>query len=77
MTTLPLIGVMLGAIITTKLPILLGSELFGLTWRKLPRYGLLMLLHDARTDLAMLASLLLLYRYRAPATPAAPGTPGR
>jgi putative oxidoreductase len=55
--------VMVGAIITTKIPILLGTELFGLTLRELPRYGLLMMLHEARTDLAMLASLLLLYRY--------------
>lgn len=63
LTTLPLIGVMLGAIVTTKIPILLGAELFGLTLRELPRYGLLMMLHEARTDLAMLASLLLLHRY--------------
>lgn len=63
LTTLPLVGVMLGAIITTKLPILAGTELFGLTLRELPRYGLLMMLHEARTDLAMLASLALLYRF--------------
>lgn len=63
LTTLPLIGVMLGAIITIKIPILMGTQLFGLTLRELPRYGLLMMLHEARTDLAMLASLVLLYRY--------------
>lgn len=63
LATLPLIGVMLGAIVSTKIPILLGTELFGLTLRELPRYGLLMMLHEARTDFAMLASLLLLSRY--------------
>lgn len=60
LTTLPLIGVMVGALVTTKVPILLGTELFSLTLRELPRYGLLMMLHESRTDLAMLASLLLL-----------------
>lgn len=70
LTTLPLIGVMLGAIVTIKIPILLGTELFGLTLRELPRYGLLMMLHEARTDFAMLASLLLLYLYGQPVTKA-------
>lgn len=63
LVTLPLIAVMVGAVVTTKIPILAGTELFGLTLRALPRYSVLMMLHEARTDLVMLASLLLLHRY--------------
>jgi hypothetical protein len=45
--------------------------------RELPRCGLLMMLHEARTDLAMLASLVRSYRYRAPTTSAEPSAPDR
>lgn len=60
LTTLPLIGVMCVALVTTKLPILLGADLWIFEVRALERYGLLSALHEARTDLAMLASLVLL-----------------
>lgn len=56
----PLIGVMLVALLTTKLPILLGTEVFGFAPRSLPRYGLLSALHESRTDLLALAALVLL-----------------
>jgi uncharacterized membrane protein YphA (DoxX/SURF4 family) len=61
LVTLPLIGIMLGALLTTKLPILLGHDVFGLAVRALPRYGLLAMLHEARTDLLALSALALLW----------------
>lgn len=59
--SLPLIGVMCVALLSTKLPILLGSDLWIFNVRTLPRYGLLSALHEARTDLTVLAGLLVLY----------------
>lgn len=59
LVVLPLIAVMVVALITTKLPILLGQDLWGFQVRSLPRYGLLSALHEARTDLLALASLCL------------------
>lgn len=59
--SLPLLGVMCVALVTTKLPILLGSDLWIFHVRSLPRYGLLSALHEARTDLTVLAGLLVLY----------------
>lgn len=41
------------AIVTTKLPILLGRALGPFSLAKLPRYGFLSALHEARTDLCM------------------------
>jgi uncharacterized membrane protein YphA (DoxX/SURF4 family) len=48
------------AIVTTKLPILLGHDFWGFSLAKLPRYGLLTALHEARTDLCMWLGLLFL-----------------
>ena len=48
------------ALLSTKVPILLGEPLGPFSLAKLPRYGLLSALHEARTDLSMwLGSLFL------------------
>jgi putative oxidoreductase len=53
-----LLVVILTAIVTTKIPILLGHHLgpFGPT--KLDHYGVLSFIHESRTDLAMLFGLV-------------------
>jgi len=56
----PLIVVMLTALVTTKLPILLGTEFLGFSLRKLPYYGVWGFMHESRTDLAMLFGSLFL-----------------
>jgi len=56
----PLIAIMLTALITTKLPILLGSEFMGFSLRKVSYYGIWGFLHESRTDLAMLFGSLFL-----------------
>lgn len=48
------------AIFTTKIPILLGHAYLGLTLMKLKTYGVLSMVHEARTDLAMWFGLLFL-----------------
>ena len=48
------------AILSTKIPILLGEGFWGFSLTKLPRYGFLSMLHEARTDLAMWFGLLFL-----------------
>jgi uncharacterized membrane protein YphA (DoxX/SURF4 family) len=45
----PLIGVMVGALITTKLPILLGRDLGPFVVRDLDLYGFWSMAHEART----------------------------
>lgn len=54
-----LLAVILTAIVTTKIPILLGRPLgpFSLT-KNVSRYGLAGFLHEARTDLCMLFCLV-------------------
>lgn len=48
------------ALVSTKLPILLGHAIGPFTLRSLPRYGLWSFLHESRTDLSMwLGSLFL------------------
>jgi hypothetical protein len=56
---LVLLAVIITAIVTTKLPILLGRPLgpFALA-KNVSRFGILGFLHEARTDLAMLFSLV-------------------
>jgi len=58
--TIPLIVVMLTAIVTTKLPILVGHDLWGLHVRRLSRYGFWAMAHEARTDWAMLLGSIFL-----------------
>ena len=58
---LPLLGVMAVALVTTKLPILLGQDVGPFRVRELPYYGVWGFAHESRTDLAMvLGSLFLL-----------------
>ena len=51
---IPLIINMLVAIVSTKLPILLGHGFWGFSLRTLPYYGFWGMSHEARTDFAML-----------------------
>jgi uncharacterized membrane protein YphA (DoxX/SURF4 family) len=54
----PLIVVMLVALISTKVPILLGHDWLIFHVRELDRYGFLSMTHEARTDVAMLLEAL-------------------
>lgn len=40
------------AIVSTKIPMLLGHGFAGFSLSKLPRYGSLRMMHEARTDFA-------------------------
>ncbi len=51
---LVLLAVMIAALVTTKLPILLGRPLGPFAPVKLPSYGWLSFLHEARVDLCMI-----------------------
>ena len=48
------------ALVSTKIPILLGQGFWGFSLTKLPRYGLLSMIHEARTDFAMWLGLVFL-----------------
>src|SRR5438034_10646687 len=48
------------AIVSTKIPVLLGHGFWAFSLTKLPRYGLLSMIHEARTDLAMWFGLFFL-----------------
>jgi uncharacterized membrane protein YphA (DoxX/SURF4 family) len=54
LAAIPLIGVMIVAIVSTKIPILLGEGFWGFEVRKLSEYGFWSMAHEARTDFAML-----------------------
>lgn len=60
LAAIPLIGVMLTAIFTTKLPILLGYGFWGFSLRTLPYYGFWGLAHESRTDFALLLGAIFL-----------------
>ena len=51
---LPLIGVMAVALVTTKLPILLGQDLGPFQLRQAPYYGFWGFAHESRTDFSMM-----------------------
>jgi len=51
---------MLTAIVTTKLPILLGQDLWGFHVRELSTHGFWSMAHEMRTDFAMLLGSLFL-----------------
>ena len=57
---IPLIVDMLVAILTTKIPILVGHGFWGFSLRQLPYYGFWGMAHEARTDFAMLLGSLFL-----------------
>ena len=48
------------AIMSTKIPILLGHGFWGFSLRNLDHYGVLSMVHEARTDLSMWFGLLFL-----------------
>lgn len=54
----PLIVIMLVAIVSTKIPILLGRDLGPFAVRDLDRYGFFSMTHETRTDYAMLLGAL-------------------
>jgi putative oxidoreductase len=54
LAAVPLIIVMLMAILSTKIPILLGHGFWSFNLRNLPYYGFWGMAHEARTDFAML-----------------------
>jgi len=58
--SVPLIIIMAVAIITTKIPILFGTEMMGFSLRNLEYYGLLSMIHESRNDMAMLIGSIFL-----------------
>lgn len=54
LAAIPLIIDMLVAILSTKIPILLGYGFWGFSLRNVPYYGFWGMAHEARTDFAML-----------------------
>lgn len=60
LAAIPLIVDMIVAILSTKIPILLGHGFWGFSLRTLPYYGFWGMLHEARTDLAMLSGSIFL-----------------
>lgn|SRR5690554_433717 len=54
LASIPLIVTMLVALLTTKLPILLGESFWGLELRELSSYGFWSMAHESRTDFSML-----------------------
>jgi putative oxidoreductase len=48
------------AIVSTKIPILLGHGFWSFSLTKLPRYGFLSMIHESRTNLAMWFGLVFL-----------------
>lgn len=54
LAAVPLIVTMCVAMITIKVPILMGQEMWGFSLRPLPHYGFWPMLHEARNDLCML-----------------------
>ena len=60
LASIPLIVVMVVAIVSTKLPILLGHDFWIFHVQKLPRYGFWSMAHEARADFDMLLGCLYL-----------------
>ncbi len=60
LAVIPLIIDMLVAILSTKIPILLGHGFWGFSLRTLPYYGFWGMAHEARTDFAMLLGSIFL-----------------
>lgn len=60
-SAVPILVIMSVAIVTTKVPILLGHGFWGFKVRELSQYGFLSMAHEMRTDWAMwLGSLFLI-----------------
>ena len=60
LAAIPLIIDMLVAILSTKIPILLGHGFWGFSLHPLPYYGFWGMAHEARTDFAMLLGSIFL-----------------
>jgi uncharacterized membrane protein YphA (DoxX/SURF4 family) len=60
LAAVPLIIDMLVAILSTKIPILLGYGFWGFSLRTLPYYGFWGMAHEARTDFAMMVGSIFL-----------------
>jgi putative oxidoreductase len=60
LAAIPLLANISVAIVSTKIPILLGSGFWGFALTKLPRYGFLSMMHEARTDFCMWLGLVFL-----------------
>jgi len=60
LAAMPLIINMLVAILSTKIPILLGQGFWGFSLRTVPYYGFWGMAHEARTDFAMLLGSIFL-----------------
>ena len=60
LAAVPLTLTMLVALVSTKLPILLGQGFWGFSLMNLPSYGFWTMAHESRTDLSMLLGALFL-----------------
>jgi uncharacterized membrane protein YphA (DoxX/SURF4 family) len=60
LAAVPLLIVMCVSIFTIKIPILFGHSYLGFSLTKLPHYGFLSMVHEARTDFAMWFGLVFL-----------------
>ncbi len=60
LAAIPLLVIMVVAIVSTKIPILLGHDFWIFHVAKLPRYGFWSMLHEARDDFGMLLGSLYL-----------------
>lgn len=60
LAAIPLIIDMVVAILSTKIPILIGHGFWGFSLRQVPYYGFWGMAHEARTDFSMLLSSIFL-----------------
>jgi len=60
LATIPLIVILIVAIVSTKVPILLGRDFLGFHPAHLGRYGFWSMAHEIRADLCMLLGCLYL-----------------
>jgi putative oxidoreductase len=60
LATIPLIIDMVVAILSTKIPILLGHGFWGFSLRNVPYHGFWGMMHEMRTDMSMLLGSILL-----------------
>jgi len=60
LAVVPLIITMCVALVSIKVPILLGQEVLGFSLRPLPRYGFWSMMHESRNDICMLLGAIFL-----------------
>ncbi len=60
LSAIPLLIDISVAILSTKIPVLLGHGFWGFALTKLPHYGFLSMVHEARTDFSMWLGLVFL-----------------